>query len=138
VAAGRKLLQGTAVVRVFSLLILCFAFAFPAKAESEKAFVQTWAAANKGKVNVRLADGTRCAVVTATHAVDFAFAAKWQDAVGQALYHASQLNKHPGIVLIMADAKDAVYRQRLDATISVFNLPIDVWEIGAGAAKQTP
>jgi hypothetical protein len=84
---------------------------------------------------VRLPDGTRCDVVTETHAVEVVFADRWQDGIGQALYHATQLNKHPGMVLIMRGANDAMYRQRLDATITIFNLPIEVWEVGVGATK---
>jgi hypothetical protein len=122
-------------MRAVLLLAIAVGLASSAFAESEKSYVEAWAQANKGKVNVRLADGTRCAVVTATHAVEFSFARKWQEAVGRALYQATQLNKHPGIVLILSGPKDAVYRQRLDATIAIFNLPIEVWEVGAGAAK---
>jgi hypothetical protein len=123
-------------MRCFALLAIWLGLSVPVLAESEKAYVQTWATAHQGRANVRLPDGTRCAVVTSTHAVEFAFGRKWQEAVGRALYEASQLNKHPGIVLIMEDSGDAVYRQRLDTTITVFNLPIDVWEVGAGAEKD--
>ena len=108
---------------------------FPAFAASEKSFSQAWALANKGTQNVRLQDGTRCDVLTATHAVEVTFAARWQEAIGRALYQAAQVNKHPGIVLIVEKPADAVYRQRLDTTITVFNLPIEVWEVGASAAK---
>jgi hypothetical protein len=86
-------------------------------------------------MNVRLQDGTRCNVETPTHAVQVAFAPKWQEAVGRALYAATQLNKRAGIVLIFQSPKDAIYRQRLDTTIGIFNLPIDVWEVGASAQK---
>lgn len=134
-------------MRCFAVFLFWFcaelpAFASPEKPlekpparTSEKTYAQAWATANKGTQNVRMHDGTRCDVLTATHAVEVTFASQWQDAVGRALYQASQLNKHPGIVLIVEDAKDAVYRQRLDTTITVFNLPIDVWEVGAAAAK---
>jgi hypothetical protein len=133
----RKLLnfQHTSTfMRCFVFLLICLCAA-PAFAASEKSYAETWAAANKGTLNVRMRDGTRCDVLTAKHAVEVAFAAQWQDAIGRALYQASQLNKHPGIVLIVEDAKDAVYRQRLDTTITVFNLPIDVWEVGSAATK---
>ena len=103
--------------------------------ETEKDYVQAWATANHGKMNVRLTDGTRCDVVTSTHAVEVTFAPKWQEAIGRTLYQASQLNKHAGIVLILKDPKEAVYRQRLDTTIGIFNLPIEVWEVGAAAGK---
>lgn len=102
---------------------------------SEKSCVKAWAEANKGTPNVRLADGTRCDVATPTHAIEVTFAPKWQEAVGRALYQASQLNKHAGIVLIFTSEKDEVYRQRLDSTIAIFNLPIDVWETGPGSSK---
>ncbi len=118
-------------MRIPALLAAGLILTAAARADSEKDYVLAWAAANHGKTNVSLADRTRCDVVTATHAVEVVFAARWQNAVGQALYHATQLNKQPGIVLIMEGPKDAVYRQRLDATLAVFNLPIQVWEIPA-------
>jgi hypothetical protein len=126
-------------MRASVILTICLGLMISAaRAESEKSYVQAWALAHKGKASVRLADGTRCDVVTATHAVEVVVAPRWQDAIGQALYHATQLNKHPGIVLIMNGPKDAIYRQRLDATVTIFNLPIEVWEVGAGAAKPKP
>ena len=125
-------------MRIPAVLTILLCLMVPALAGSEKGYVEAWAAANAGKTHLRLPDGTRCDVVTATGAVEVVFAPRWQDAVGQSLYHATQLNKHPGIVLIMTGPKDAIYRQRLDTTITIFNLPIHVWEVGAGAAKPAP
>ncbi len=122
-------------LRFLFVLLGAFAGASLAQAASERSHVDAWAAANKGTPHVRLADGTRCDVVTGTHAIEVTFAPKWQEAIGRALYHASQLNKHAGIVLIFKGAQDEVYRQRLDTTVAVFNLPIDVWETGPGASK---
>ncbi|MGH8046092.1 MAG: hypothetical protein ACREKL_02495 [Chthoniobacterales bacterium] len=123
-------------MRRFVVCLICFYAVLPAFASSEKSYSETWAAANKGTLNVRLQDGTRCDVLTPTHAVEVSFAKDWQDAVGRALYQAAQLNKHAGILLILENEKDSVYRERLDTTISVFNLPIEVWEVGAGAATK--
>jgi len=123
------------LMRPLVVLAVWFCAAVSAVASSEKEYAKSWAEANKGTLNVRMRDGTRCDVLTPTHAVEVSFAPLWQDAIGRALYQAMQLNKHAGIVLILKSEKDAVYRQRLDTTITVFNLPIDVWEVGAGAAK---
>lgn len=120
--------------RLFVAFLLLSALV-PAFGRSEKEYGRDWAAAHNGQVNVRSRDGTRCDVLTPTHAVEVTFASQWQDAVGRTLYQAMQLNKHAGVVLIMESEKDDVYRQRLDTMITVFNLPIDVWEVGAGAGK---
>ena len=123
-------------MRVLALMIAGgLGLALSVRAESEKDYARAWASANEGKVNLRLADGTRCDVATPRHAVEVAFAPKWQEAIGRALYQATQLNKKAGIVLIVKEPKETVYRQRLDTTIGIFNLPIEVWEIGPAAVK---
>ena len=39
--------------------------------------------------------------VTNTHAIEFDFAPKWAESIGQALYYGEVLKKKPGIVLIV-------------------------------------
>ncbi len=48
-----------------------------------------------------LPDKARVDCVTDTHAIEFDFAKKWGESIGQALYYATILNKQAGIVLIM-------------------------------------
>jgi hypothetical protein len=95
----------------------------------EADFQKQWAAENSGKVNVRMPDGTRCDVVTGTHAIEVEFAPKWSEAIGQSLFYALQTNKRAGIVLILRTPEDRRYLLRLNSTIEAYSLPIDVWEI---------
>ena len=41
-----------------------------------------------GQVEVVMKDGTRCDILTATHAIEVDFAKKWAEAIGQSLNYA--------------------------------------------------
>lgn len=83
-----------------------------------------------GQVEVRLPDKTRCDCITKTHAVEFDFANKWAEAIGQSLYYSLQTGKRAGVVLILEDPKDYKFWIRLNTTIKHFDLPIDTWKTG--------
>lgn len=51
-------------------------------------------------------DGTRCDIVTDTHAIEVDFADKWGEAIGQSLNYAFQSNKRAGILLILEKESD--------------------------------
>jgi hypothetical protein len=86
-----------------------------------------------GFAEVRLADNTRCDCIKTingiSYAIEFDFAAKWTEAVSQALHYSIQTGSKPGIVLIIEQPKDYVYLERLRAVLSTFNLIINVWVI---------
>ena len=48
-------------------------------------------------------DGTRCDILTDTHAIEVDFADKWAEAIGQSLNYAMQTGKKAGIVLVLKD-----------------------------------
>lgn len=80
----------------------------------EKDYQKTWCKEHSGNLEVILADKTRVDCVTETHAIEFDFAKKWAESIGQSLYYAEILNKHPGIVLIIEEpAKDEKYTNRI-------------------------
>jgi hypothetical protein len=103
---------------------------------SEKWYTDRWCALEGGTPWVRMADGGRCDCLTPTHAVEIAPAVEWADAVGWSLRSALQTGRRAGIVLIEEGAADAVHRQRLDALIERFDLPIRVWSTSRGAGKN--
>lgn len=74
-------------------------------------------------------DGTRCDILTSTHAIEVDFAKKWGEAIGQSLNYALQLNRRAGILLILENASDYKYYVRVNSIIKHFNLPIDVYTI---------
>ena len=95
---------------------------------AERDYQLPWCAERGGTVEVVLSDGTRADCVTATHAIEFDFAPKWAEAIGQALHYAALTGKKPGIVLIVGP-DDGRFLERLRATIAAHCLRIDVWEV---------
>jgi len=89
----------------------------------------SWCAENNGRVEVRLADGSRYDCTTATHAIEFDFGPKWSQGLGQALNYSYQTGKRAGIVLIVEREKGRNYFKSLESVIKHFDLPIDIWLI---------
>ncbi len=80
----------------------------------EKDYQNVWCSDHFGTLEVILADKARVDCVTETHAIEFDFAKKWAESIGQSLYYAEALHKSPGIVLIIEDReKDQKYTERV-------------------------
>ena len=90
----------------------------------EKWYQDRWCQ-GKGQTEYTLPDKTRCDCLTATHAVEVDFAAKWYEALGQSLYYSLQTGKRAGILLILETERDRKYWTRLNSTIQHFDLPIN-------------
>lgn len=93
------------------------------EAEYQKAYC-------KGEIEHRLPDRTRVDCLTDTHAIEYDWASKWAEAVGQSLYYAFQTNKKAGIVLIYKKPSDVRYYHRLMSVIQHNKLDIEVWIVG--------
>lgn len=106
--------------------LLCAGAALAGPPESY--YVDKWCS-DRGKQEARMPDGTRCDCLTATHAIEFDFGPKWDEAIGQSLNYALQTNKRAGIVLILRSEKDYRYWIRLNTVIDYHKLPIDTWLI---------
>ena len=76
-----------------------------------------------------MTDGTRCDIVTKTHAIEVDFADKWGEAIGQSLNYAFQSNKRAGILLIIENPSDEKHLLRVNSIIEHYQLPIDVLAI---------
>lgn len=74
-------------------------------------------------------DGTRCDCLTDTHAVEFDFAKKWAESIGQALLYGAHTGKRCGIALIVEDEKELKYINRIYRVIEAYGLPVDVWVV---------
>ena len=70
-----------------------------------------WIAGQKGgRAEVVTFCGSRCDVVTNTHAYEVEWLHKYKEAPGQALLYASLLNKNPGIILLSSGTpSDKIY-----------------------------
>ena len=67
-----------------------------------------------GESEFRLEDKTRVDCLTRTHAIEFDFAHKVYESIGQSLYYSIKTNKKPGIVLIVEQPiKEEKYINRM-------------------------
>lgn len=117
-----------ATIAVMSMLI----YPFPCSAKRvhpERWYQELWCAQHRGTQEVILGDGSRADCITADHAVEFDFADKWAEAVGQSLLYGAHTGKRSGIVIIMEDGGDERFVERLDCVIIKYGLPIDVWTV---------
>lgn len=62
---------------------------------------EKWCQAHRGRIEVTLPDKTRCDCITGSNAIEFDFAHKWAESIGQALYNSLQTGKRGGVVLIL-------------------------------------
>ena len=115
-------------MKILILPLLILISLQPVYAFKEKDYQTAWCRDNNGDLEVVLFDKTRADCVTKTYAVEFDFAKKWKEAIGQALYYSIVLRKNPGIVLIIENPKkDGKYLKRLQKVTEKYN--IKVWTI---------
>ena len=91
--------------------------------EVESYYVNQWCTPSFGKKEFRLWDTTRVDCLTKEYAIEFDFAKKWAESIGQSLYYAKMTGKKPAVVLILTDLNDMKYVkrvERLDNGIQIF------------------
>ena len=82
----------------------------------------------EGVTEYRLPDKTRVDCLLEEYAIEYDFANKWAEAIGQSLHYGRMTHRKAGIVLIMESPKDAKYYRRLMDNIAFYDLPITVWK----------
>ena len=81
---------------------------------NEASYQQAWCNAHNGIMEYENSDFTRVDCLTKTHAVEFDFANKWHESVGQALHYSIMTNKKPLVVLILdSPEKQMIYYNRV-------------------------
>ena len=89
----------------------------------EMYYENEWCTPDFGRKEVILWDMTRVDCMTKDYAIEFDFAKKWAEAIGQSLYYSKLTGKSPAIVLILTNPTDYRYVkriERLDNGIKVF------------------
>lgn len=114
------------ITRVVAILLFP-AISFAAHAHREKWYQDRWCGKRSGQLEVTLPDSTRIDCLTEDNAIEFDFAKKWAEGLGQALHYGAITGKRPGVVLILEDPKDRKYLRRLKSTLERLDLPVDVW-----------
>lgn len=101
----------------------------------EKTYQTVWCEQQGGQAEVSLYDRTRVDCVLPEYAIEFDFANKWSEAIGQSLYYSYITKKKAGIVLIIENkARDLKYLNRLSKVADLHG--ITVWTIEPDFIKQ--
>ncbi len=114
-----------------AVVLFSFVFCFNAAAKPthhEKYYQKIKCNELGGIMEYTLPDKTRIDCLTDTYAIEFDFAKKWAESVGQALYYALQTNRRAGVALILENgARDMKYARRLAHIATKYD--ITVWLI---------
>ncbi len=89
----------------------------------ESYYVNQWCTADFGRKEAVLWDMTRVDCLAKDYAIEFDFAKKWAESIGQALYYSKMTGKKPAVAIILTSPTD--YRfvkkiERLDNGIKIF------------------
>lgn len=91
-----------------------YAYAKNNHLHSESSYQHSWCSANNGFEEYANNDFTRVDCLTKTHAVEFDFANKWAESIGQAEHYAHKTGKKGMVVLILENPeKEYVYYERV-------------------------
>ena len=83
---------------------------------SELAYQEVWCKAHYGITEYKNRDYTRVDCLTKDNAVEFDFAKKWAESVGQALHYQLMTGKRGKVVLILEKSSDkSTYYKRVEA-----------------------
>lgn len=119
-----------AYTRIMGLFLLIFFLHSPISFAAnihhkEKEYQNVWCAQHNGIPEYRLDDNARIDCLTKDYAIEFDFAYKWAEAVGQALYYAVKTNKKPAIVIIIEKEKrDQKNLKRLEILTEKYNIKL--------------
>ena len=83
-------------------------------AQSEAFYVNNWCNPAFGRREYVLADKTRVDCLSKDYAIEFDFAKKWAESVGQSLYYAKMTDKMPAVALILTSENDLKYIKRVE------------------------
>jgi len=119
------------------LLLLLLTFSLLSAKQSERHYQTQYAIKIGGKTEVVMKDGSRCDIVTRTHAIEVDFAKKWAEAIGQNLNYSLNTGKRAGIALILETQSDDKHLVKLKTVVRHHGLKIDVYPL-YGSDYQTP
>ena len=92
------------------------------KEMKEKDYVQKYC---KGTIEYVLGDKTRIDCLTDEYAIEYDWAHKWAESIGQSLYYARMTGKKPAVAIILKNPEDEKYIKRIqlaDERITIFKI----------------
>ena len=93
---------------------------------TEKDYVNMYCTGIKEYV---LEDRTRVDCLTDEYAIEFDYAKKWAESIGQSLYYSKKTGKKPAVAIITNGENDLKYIQRIketDEKITIFEIPANI------------
>lgn len=115
------------VLRIVILFLLFTGCALGKHLYPEKYYQDIWCEKNNGQTEVKLIDSTRIDCLTKTHAIEFDFATKWAEAIGQSLHYSYMSGKNAGIVLIIENSDDYKYFNKIKPLCEKYQ--ITLWDM---------
>jgi hypothetical protein len=112
------------------MLVLLLVSCSEPEARNERSYQDEWCYARGGQTEVVLSDRSRIDCMTDEHAIEFDFARKYSEALGQSLHYARMTGLKAGIVLICETGLDKDKFQRLKDDIQFYGLDVTVWGVG--------
>ena len=125
------------IIIMLSLFTLCYCISYPFKnVESDETktkyresdYVNAYC---NGKIEYMLPDKTRIDCLTDDYAIEFDWAKKWAESIGQSLYYAKMTGKKPAVAIIVKSQKDYKYIERIkkvDKNIMIFTIKAQDFE----------
>ena len=93
---------------------------------SESSYQHAWCSLHKGIEEYENKDKTRVDCLTDTNAVEFDFANKWAESIGQALHYQLMTGKRAKVVLILEEpCSQMVYYNRVKRLASLYNFDVE-------------
>ncbi len=102
-----------AFLRVLAVLFFLFQTANAKHLYPEKYYQNEWCSKWHGRQEVKLIDDTRIDCETKNYVVEFDFAPKWAESIGQSLHYARMTGKKPAIILIIENFESFKYYNRI-------------------------
>ncbi|MDP6771670.1 MAG: hypothetical protein QF704_13290 [Anaerolineales bacterium] len=115
------------LIRNILITLVVVLFAGTVHAEhiyKEKEYQECWCDKAGGVTEYGLPDKTRVDCLTDEYAIEFDFAEKWAEAIGQSLHYAEMTNRKPGIVLIIERKGDERHLKKLEPIARKNNIRI--------------
>lgn len=119
----KKKLYYILILVIIPVIVLAYPFNFETcnlgykhvhHAHNEASYQEAWCNAHGGVMEYENTDYTRVDCLTKTHAVEFDFANKWAESIGQALHYGIMTGKKPMVVLILDEPQSQmVYFKRV-------------------------
>ncbi|MDE5615875.1 MAG: hypothetical protein K2I81_03525 [Alphaproteobacteria bacterium] len=109
----------------WGLFIFCLIFSTTAAHAKHKIFEREYVSKYcKGAIEYVLPDRTRVDCLTNEYAIEFDFASKWGQAIGQSLHYAHMTRRLPAIYLILESKKDMRFVEILTPLCNVYGIKL--------------